>query len=247
MIVEKINIDGGFIITPKKYEDERGYFMESFNLKEFKDKTGLNDIEFVQDNESVSFFNVLRGMHYQKDEHAQAKLVRVVQGKVFDVIVDLRPNSKTYGEWYGVELSEENNKQLFIPRGCAHGFYVMSENGAKFQYKCDNYYDKNSESGIMWNDETIGIKWPFDISIITPIISEKDTIYPKLKPWLFRLVKEKNDLKNKIELLSKFIISPEYTNLNIDEQKDLQEQLQVMTNYVKILQRRINRNQNENV
>lgn len=242
MKIEKVKIDGVFIITPSKYEDERGSFMETFNLKEFREKIGNKKIEFVQDNESVSSFNVLRGMHFQKNDDAQAKLVRVVQGRVFDVVVDLRTDSVTYGDWFGIELSEENNKQLFIPRGCAHGFYVMSEEGAKFQYKCDNYYNKESEGGIMWNDKTVNIEWPFDNNVIVPIISEKDNNYSQLNPNIIELIKEKNEIKSKVGNLTKFILSSEYSNYSKDEQQDLQEQLTILTNYIKILQRRIDRN-----
>lgn len=175
MEITKTNIEGCFVITPKKIEDERGYFFESFNKKEFDEKTGLN-INFVQDNESYSKHNVLRGMHFQKGENAQAKLVSVARGKVYDVAVDLRKDSPTYGKYVGVELDDVSRKQLFIPRGCAHGFYVISENGALFQYKCDNYYCKTAEDGIPWNDKTININWGLYLKG-EPLLSEKDLNY----------------------------------------------------------------------
>ena len=166
------------ILEPRVFKDERGYFYESFNKKTlqqlFKESTleGYDDIEFVQDNQSKSTYGVLRGLHFQKPPYAQAKLVRVVQGKVYDVAVDLRKDSPTYRKYVGVELSDENNLQFFIPRGFAHGFVVLSPE-AVFQYKCDNYYNKESEGGIAWDDPTIGIDWPIDKKDV--ILSEKDT------------------------------------------------------------------------
>jgi dTDP-4-dehydrorhamnose 3,5-epimerase len=157
MRVEKTKIEGVFVIYPQVYEDERGYFTESFNEKEFNEKTGA-DFHPVQDNESLSSEGVLRGLHFQRPPHQQAKLVRVVQGKVLDVAVDLRPGSKTYGKYVSVILDEHEHNQFFIPKGFAHGFYVLTEM-AKFQYKCDDYYHPECEDGIAWDDEDIDIKW----------------------------------------------------------------------------------------
>lgn len=161
-----------YIIEPTIFEDERGYFYEKFNEKKFHELTGL-DTHFVQDNVSKSSYGVLRGLHLQKGEHAQAKLVSCAEGKVFDVAVDLRPDSSTFGKWFGVELSDENKLQLFIPRGFAHGFSVLSPT-AIFTYKCDNYYNKESESGVIWNDKDLDIDWKLPLSDI--ILSEKDQL-----------------------------------------------------------------------
>lgn len=172
-----------FIIEPKIIQDERGYFMESFNERTFKEGIGQK-VVFVQDNQSFSTKGVLRGLHYQTGDYAQAKLVRVLQGVVLDVAVDIRPDSKTFGQYEAVILSGENQKQFFVPRGFAHGFLVLSET-ATFFYKCDNFYNKESEGGIIYNDETIGIDWNFDAEKL--IISEKDTQLPTLanakKAW----------------------------------------------------------------
>ena len=150
-------IDGVWLIEPKVFSDERGYFMEAFKKEEFE--ANIGPVDFVQDNESKSSFGVLRGLHYQKGEHSQAKLVRVIKGSVFDVAVDLRSGSETYGKWYGIELTEENKKQFLIPRGFAHGFLVLSDT-AEFCYKCDDFYHPNDEGGMAWNDPEIGIEWP---------------------------------------------------------------------------------------
>ena len=166
-----------FIIEPKIISDERGYFMESFNEKTFENGVGQK-VHFVQDNQSVSKKGVLRGLHYQCGEYAQAQLVRVLQGEVLDVAVDLRPNSPTYGQYEAVLLSAKNQKQFFVPRGFAHGFLVLSET-ATFFYKCDNFYNKESEGGIIFNDATINIDWNFPINEL--IISEKDTVLPSLE------------------------------------------------------------------
>jgi dTDP-4-dehydrorhamnose 3,5-epimerase len=166
-------ISGLKIIEPKVFEDDRGYFFESFNENEFA-KHELH-YKFIQDNESKSSFGVIRGLHYQLEPHSQAKLVRVLQGKVFDVAVDLRKGSPTYGTWYGVELSCENKFQLLIPKGCAHGFSVLSET-AIFIYKCDSLYNKSSERGIRYNDPFLGIDWK--INTENSVISEKDKIQP---------------------------------------------------------------------
>ena len=172
-----------FIIEPKIIQDERGYFMDSFIERTFKEGIGQK-VVFVQDNQSFSTQGVLRGLHYQTGDYAQAKLVRVLQGVVLDVAVDIRPNSKTFGQYEAVILSGENQKQFFVPRGFAHGFLVLSET-ATFFYKCDNFYNKESEGGIIYNDETIGIDWNFDAEKL--IISEKDTQLPTLanakKAW----------------------------------------------------------------
>lgn len=149
-------IDGLCVITPTVYKDERGYFMETYNQRDLE-TAGIH-VNFVQDNQSMSVKGVLRGLHFQKN-YPQTKLVRVIKGAVFDVAVDLRKDSSTYGKWYGLELSEENKKQLLIPRGFAHGFLVLSEK-AEFCYKCDDFYHADDEGGIAWNDPQIGIEWP---------------------------------------------------------------------------------------
>lgn len=170
-------LKGCFILEPKIIKDERGYFMESFNEKTFQEGIGQK-VTFVQDNQSFSTKGVLRGLHYQCGEHAQAKLVRVIQGEVLDVAVDLRPDSKTYGQYEAVVLSEENQLQFFIPRGFAHGFLVLSET-ATFFYKCDNLYNKESEAGLIFNDETLNINWNFSFKDL--IISDKDLVLPTLQ------------------------------------------------------------------
>ena len=173
-IFNKTEIEGVYIIEPKVFGDNRGYFMETYNEQEFKNN-GL-DYNFVQDNQSKSKKGVLRGLHFQKT-HPQAKLVRVLEGEVFDVAVDLRKGSKTYGKWVGVILSEENKKQFMIPRGFAHGFVVLSET-AVFAYKCDDFYHPEDEGGIMWNDPDINIEWPYKGELL---LSEKDKVHPLLK------------------------------------------------------------------
>ena len=167
-------IEGVYTIDVKKYGDHRGYFMETYKEADFK-AAGL-DYKFVQDNQSKSKAGVLRGLHFQKT-YPQAKLVRVLEGEVFDVAVDLRANSKTYGQWVGVVLSAEKGNQFMIPRGFAHGFVVLSEN-ATFAYKCDELYHPEDEGGIMWNDPEIGIIWPYDGEVL---LSEKDKVHPSLK------------------------------------------------------------------
>ncbi len=170
----KTEIEGVYIIEPKIFGDERGYFMETYHEEEFKN-AGLN-YDFVQDNQSRSHKGVLRGLHYQKN-FPQAKLVRVIQGEVFDVAVDLRKNSPTYGKWVGVILSAENKKMFMIPRGFAHGFVVLSDT-AEFVYKCDELYHPEDEGGIMWNDPDVGVVWPYEGE---PQLSEKDKLHPSLK------------------------------------------------------------------
>lgn len=162
-------LDEVVIIEPTIFGDERGYFYESFKEEEFRRE--VCDTTFAQENQSKSLRGVLRGLHFQAPPHAQSKLVRVVQGRVLDVAVDIRKGSPTYGEHVAIELSAENNKQLFIPRGFAHGFVVLSEE-AVFQYKCDNYYDRESEGAIMWNDPTLAIEWGVAEEDIT--LSAKD-------------------------------------------------------------------------
>ena len=172
----KTAIDGVIIIEPKVFEDSRGYFFESYNEAEFI-KNGMT-AHFVQDNQSFSTYGVVRGLHCQLGEHAQAKLVRVLEGKVLDVAVDIRPNSPTFGKHVAVELSAENKRQLFIPRGFLHGFSVLSEK-AVFAYKCDNFYCKESEFGIRYDDPEIGVDWQIPQNKI--ITSEKDRLANKLK------------------------------------------------------------------
>jgi dTDP-4-dehydrorhamnose 3,5-epimerase len=170
-------LEGCYIIEPKIINDDRGYFMESFNENTFQKGIG-QAIHFVQDNQSFSSKGVLRGLHYQVGEHSQAKLVRVLSGEVLDVAVDIRPNSKTFGEHVSVLLTADNQTQFFVPRGFAHGFLVLSDT-ATFFYKCDNFYNKESEGGIIYNDKTLNIDWGFSESQL--IISEKDKVQPVLK------------------------------------------------------------------
>ena len=167
--VETCEIEGLKIITPTVFGDERGYFMETYNYNDFKE-AGI-DLEFVQDNQSKSVRGVLRGLHFQ-NKYPQDKLVRVISGEVFDVAVDLREGSPTYGRWHGVILSAENKKQFFVPKGFAHGFLVLSES-AEFVYKCSDFYQPRDEGGIIWNDQEVGIDWPIPNGM-EPLISEKD-------------------------------------------------------------------------
>jgi len=171
------NLEGCFIIEPNVIKDGRGYFMESFNQARFEAGTGVK-VNFVQDNQSYSTKGVLRGLHYQTGDHAQAKLVRVLQGEVLDVAVDIRPDSKTYGKHVAITLTADNQKQLFVPRGFAHGFIVLSDT-ATFFYKCDNLYNKESEGGIIYNDATININWGLDDNEL--LVSDKDTVLPTLQ------------------------------------------------------------------
>jgi dTDP-4-dehydrorhamnose 3,5-epimerase len=170
MNVTPTAIDGVLILEPKVFGDERGFFMESFNQKTFNDVTGL-DVQFVQDNHSRSQKDVLRGLHYQRDPHAQGKLVRVTQGAVFDVAVDIRPGSPTHGRWVGVELSGRNHRQLWLPPGMAHGFLVTSES-ADFLYKTTTYYVPSAEGAIRWDDPVLAIDWPLQGR--APSVSAKD-------------------------------------------------------------------------
>lgn len=170
MNVIKTKIEDLLILEPTVFGDHRGYFFESFSQQEFDTK--VVQTTFVQDNESKSKYGVLRGLHFQKPPYAQSKLVRVVEGKVWDVAVDIRKNSPTFGQYVGVELSSQNKRQFFIPKGFAHGFVVLSET-AIFQYKCDNYYMPNSEGAIAWNDPQIDVDWKIDNRDI--ILSDKDT------------------------------------------------------------------------
>ena len=176
MNVIKTDIDGVLIIEPKVFEDERGYFFESFSQKEFEEKVGK--INFVQDNQSMSFYGIIRGLHFQKPPHTQSKLVRCVQGRVIDVAVDLREGSPTYGKHVAVELSDYNHRQLFIPKGFAHGFSVISELGTIFQYKCDDFYHPECDGGISVLDRSLGIDWKLPIE--SKYLSEKDMKHPKL-------------------------------------------------------------------
>ena len=170
-------LKGCFILEPKIINDERGYFMESFNAKTFQEGIGQK-VTFVQDNQSFSSRGVLRGLHYQTGAHAQAKLVRVLNGEVLDVAVDLRPNSPTYGQHETALLTGDNQIQFYIPRGFAHGFLVLSDT-ATFFYKCDNFYNKESEGGLIFNGETLNINWDFPSQDL--IISEKDQVLPNLQ------------------------------------------------------------------
>lgn len=177
---KKTSIEGLIIVEPAVFGDQRGFFMETYQKEEFK-ANGINT-EFVQDNHSKSVKGVLRGLHYQIN-YPQAKLIRCINGEVFDVVVDLRKNSPTYGKWESVILSAENKKQLFIPRGFAHGFLVLSDE-AELMYKTDDYYHPHDEGGIMWNDVKIGINWPVT-GAFTPILSEKDKIHPAFNDICF--------------------------------------------------------------
>ena len=175
-------IEGVVIIEPRLFKDERGYFFESFSQREFEEK--IRKISFVQDNESKSSYGVLLGLHFQKPPYAQSKLVRVIKGAVLDVAVDIRKGSPTFGKHVAVELTEENHLQLFIPRGFAHGFSVLSQE-VIFQYKCDNFYAPQSEGALAWDDSDLNINWRIPTNQI--ILSEKDKHHEKLKDasWLF--------------------------------------------------------------
>lgn len=177
MEVIKTAIDGVLIIEPKVFGDHRGYFFESFNEREFALKTG-QELHFVQDNESKSCYGVVRGLHFQKGDKAQAKLVRVIKGRVLDVAVDIRPDSPTFGKYVSAELTAENHRQFFIPKGFAHGFAVLSPE-AVFQYKCDEFYCPEAEGAVAWDDPDLGIDWGLPAEDV--ILSEKDQKHPRLK------------------------------------------------------------------
>ena len=177
-VTECGGIEGLKVIEPTVFGDERGYFMETYNYLDFSE-AGI-DVSFVQDNQSGSHYGVLRGLHFQI-RHPQDKLVRVVTGEVFDVAVDLREGSQTFGKWFGVKLSAENKKQFFIPRGFAHGFLVLSET-AEFTYKCSDFYHPNDEGGLIWNDPDIRIEWPIPEGM-TPELSEKDTRWKGIREY----------------------------------------------------------------
>ena len=177
MKIKETPLKDCYIIEPTVFEDDRGYFYEKFNEKKFEKLTGLNG-HFVQDNISKSSYGVLRGVHLQKGEHAQAKLVSCLEGKVWDVAVDLRKDSPTFGKWFGVELTPENKLQLYIPRGFGHGFSVLSDT-AIFAYKCDNFYEKDAEGSVIWNDEELNIDWKLPKEVIQ--LSDKDQHLPLFK------------------------------------------------------------------
>ena len=177
MEVRETGIEGLYVLEPRVFKDSRGYFFESYHRDLLKDLGW--DFEFVQDNQSRSAYGVIRGLHYQKEPHAQTKLVRVIEGSIFYVAVDLRKDSPTYAQWFGVELSAENHLQLLIPKGFAHGFSVLTDN-ATLYYKCDNYYHPESESGIRFDDPQLAIDWKIDPG--RRIISEKDKALPNFKP-----------------------------------------------------------------
>ncbi len=178
MEVIKTSIEGVVIIEPRIFRDARGYFFESFSQKEFDEK--IRPIQFVQDNESMSSYGVMRGLHFQRPPYTQSKLVRCVRGRVLDVAVDIRKGSPTYGQHVAVELTEENHRQFFIPRGFAHGFAVLSET-AVFQYKCDNFYAPQADGGISIKDESLGIEW--QIPVEKAILSEKDLRHIRLEEF----------------------------------------------------------------
>ena len=173
------NLEGLKVIEPAVYGDSRGYFMETYNYNDFA-QAGI-DLTFVQDNQSASRANVLRGLHFQI-QYPQAKLVRVVRGEVYDVAVDIRDGSPTFGQWFGVVLSEENKKQFFIPQGFAHGFYVISDY-AEFTYKCSDFYHPGDEGGLSWNDPDLAVKWPVPKDV-SPILSEKDQKWGTLSAYV---------------------------------------------------------------
>ena len=176
MNVIRTDIEGLLVLEPRVFGDSRGYFFESFNMRDFEEAVG--SVTFVQDNESKSSYGVVRGLHFQKPPYAQAKLVRVVKGRVLDVAVDLRKDSPTFGKYAAIELSEENHRQMFIPRGFAHGFSVLSDE-VIFQYKCDNYYAPQSEGAIAWDDPDLAIDWLVPSDKV--LLSEKDRKHPLLR------------------------------------------------------------------
>lgn len=181
MKIKKTPLKDCYVLEPTVFEDDRGCFYEKFNEKNFEELTGLNG-HFVQDNISKSSYGVLRGLHLQKGEHAQAKLVSCLEGKVLDVAVDLRKDSPTFGKWFSLELTPENKLQLYVPRGFGHGFSVLSET-AIFSYKCDNFYNKESEGCVLWNDTELKIDWQLPERDV--ILSEKDKFSPSFKDGNF--------------------------------------------------------------
>lgn len=181
MKIKETPLKDCYIIEPTIFEDDRGYFFEKFNENKFEELTGLNG-HFVQDNISRSSYGVLRGLHLQKGDNAQAKLVSCLEGKVFDVAVDLRKDSPTFGKWFGIELTAENKLQLYVPRGFGHGFSVLSEK-ATFAYKCDNFYNKESEGSVLWNDTDLAIDWQLPADDV--ILSEKDRLSPSFQEGNF--------------------------------------------------------------
>lgn len=182
MKIKETYISGLLVVEPQVFGDSRGYFFESFNAAKFAELTGI-DTQFVQDNESRSSYGVVRGLHMQLPPHAQAKLVRVVEGRVLDVAVDLRKDSPTFGKHFAIELTGENHLQVYIPKGFAHGFSVLSET-AVFQYKCDGYYAPASEAAIAWNDPDLGIDWKLPSE--DAVLSDKDRNHPSLKEFIAR-------------------------------------------------------------
>jgi len=181
MNVIKTPIEGLLILEPRIFHDDRGYFFESYNHNTFVQSTGL-DIRWVQDNQARSTRNVLRGLHYQNAPHAQTKLVRALEGAIWDVVIDLRRESSTFGQWYGVELSAENKRQFLVPRGFAHGYAVLTDT-AEVMYKCDDFYAKSDEGGVNYADPAVGIDWKIDLK--DAIVSEKDMVQPMLKDAKF--------------------------------------------------------------
>ena len=180
MEVIKTAIEGVFIIEPRVFGDARGYFFESFNAREFAEKTGEH-VNFVQDNESMSHYGVLRGLHFQQPPYTQAKLVRVVKGSVLDVAVDIRKNSPTYGQYVSIELTGENHLQFFVPKGFAHGFSVLSDE-VIFQYKCDEFYAPQSEGALAWDDPDLAIDWRLPSDKV--LLSEKDRHHPNFRDFV---------------------------------------------------------------
>lgn len=180
MKVKETYIPGLLLIEPEVFGDSRGYFFESFSARKFEQQTGVKT-DFVQDNESRSSYGVVRGLHFQTGEHAQAKLVRVVEGRVLDVAVDLRKDSPTFGKYFSIELSGENHRQMYIPKGFAHGFSVLSDT-AVFQYKCDEYYAPESEAAIAWDDMDLNIDWKIPSEDV--VLSEKDRNHPTLNEFI---------------------------------------------------------------
>lgn len=176
MNVIKTPLEGLLIIEPRVFPDDRGYFFESFNERAFEQATGFTN-KFVQDNQARSTINVLRGLHYQNAPQAQTKLIRALQGTIWDVVVDIRKGSSTFGQWFGVELSAENKRQFLVPRGFAHGYSVLSETAEVF-YKCDNFYSKENEGGILFNDPSLNIDWKINLDVA--LVSEKDWQQPLL-------------------------------------------------------------------